>query len=41
MDEAQLVDGLDGEHYLRDVESGDILGEDLVLDEHRHEVAAG
>lgn len=41
MDEAQLVDRLDGEDDLGDVEAGDVLREDLVLDEHCHQVTAG
>lgn len=38
MDEAQLVNGLDGESNLGHVEASNILGEDLVLDEHRHKI---
>ena len=41
VDEAELVDGLDGEDALGHVEARDVLGERVVLDEHRHEVAAG
>lgn len=41
MDEAGLVDGVDGEDALGNVETGRVLGEGVVLDEQRHHVAAG
>jgi hypothetical protein len=41
MDEPKLVDRFYGQCYFRHVESRDVLGEDLVLDEHRHQVSAG
>lgn len=39
VDEPELVDSFDGEDTLCDVESSDILGECIIFDEHRHEVA--
>lgn len=41
VDEAQLVDSLDGQDDLGDVEAGNVFGEDLVLDEHGHQVSTG
>lgn len=41
MDEAELVNGLDGEHTLGHVEARDVLAEGVVLDQHRHEVSSG
>lgn len=41
VDEAHLVNALDGEHELGDVEARHRLGEDAEADEHTHEVAAG
>lgn len=41
VDEAQLVDGFNGENTLCDVETSDIFREGVVLDQHRHEVASG
>lgn len=40
MDKAQLVDGLDGENDLCNVEASDVLGKDLILNEHSHEIAS-
>jgi len=40
MDEAQLVHRLDGQRDLSHVKARDVFGEDLVLDEHGHEIAA-
>ena len=39
MDETQLVNRFDGKDNLRDVEPRDVLGEDLILDKHRHQVS--
>ena len=41
MDEAQLVYRLYGEDNFCHVEACDILGEDLILDEHGHQVTTG
>lgn len=41
MDETELVDGFDGQDNLRHVEASDVLAEDLVLDEHCHQVTTG
>ena len=41
MNEPQLVHRFNGQHYLGDVEAGDVLGENLVLDQHGHEIATG
>lgn len=41
MYEAQFVYRLNGQDDLSHVESRDILAEDLVLDEHRHQVTTG
>ena len=41
MDEAKFVDGFDSEDTLRDVETGNVLRERVVLDQHRHEIASG
>ena len=41
MDEAELVDRLERQDALGDVEARDVLGERVVLDQHRHQVAAG
>ena len=41
MDEAQLVYSLDGKNDFCHVESGDILAEDLILDEHCHQITTG
>ena len=38
VDEAQLVNDLNGKDDLGHVKPGDILGEDLILDQHRHEI---
>lgn len=40
MDEAQLMDCFDSQHNLGNIEPGDILREDLVLDQHGHEISA-
>lgn len=39
MDEAKLVDGLNGKGNLGHVETGDVLGKNFVFDEHGHEIA--
>lgn len=41
MDEAQLVDSLNGERYFGHVETRYVFGENLVLDQHRHEITTG
>lgn len=41
MYEAKFVHGLDGQCDLRHVEPCDILTEDLVLDQHGHEITTG
>jgi hypothetical protein len=41
MNEAEFVDGLDGERDFRHVEASDILCEDFVLDEHGHQITTG
>ena len=41
VDEAHLVDGLDGTDELCDVEEGEVLGERAQLDEEAHHVASG
>lgn len=41
MDEAELVDPFQCEHALGNVEPRHVLGEGVVFDEHRHQVAAG
>lgn len=41
VNEAKLVDGLDGEDALRHVEASDVFAEGVVFDEHRHEVSSG
>lgn len=40
MNEAESVDGLDGEDELGDVESGEVLRKLLLLDEEAHHVPA-
>ena len=39
MDEAQLVNCLNGEDNLCDIEPSDVLREDLVFDQHRHKIS--
>ena len=39
MNEAQLVHSLDGQNDFCHVESCDVLAEDLILDEHGHQVS--
>lgn len=41
MEETKLVNGLDCHHDFGHVKSGDILGKDLVFDEHCHQITAG
>jgi len=41
MYEAKLVHSFDRKHNLGHVEAGDVLCEDFVLDEHRHQVTSG
>ena len=41
MDEAQLVNSVYCEGNLSHVEACDVLGKDLVLDEHGHQVTTG
>lgn len=41
MDEAQAVDGFNGENNFCNIESCNVLREDLVFDQHGHQVAAG
>ena len=41
MDEAETVDGLDRKDAFGHIEAGHVLGEDVVLHQHGHEVAAG
>lgn len=38
MDEAKLVDGLDSEDNLSNVETSNILAENLILDKHGHQI---
>lgn len=38
MNETEFVHSLDSENNLSDIESGDVLGEDLILDEHSHQI---
>ena len=40
MYEAKLVHGLNSKRNLSHIEARDILGKDLVLDEHSHEIAS-
>ena len=40
VDVVQVVDGLDGQDGFRDVEAGHVFGEDVLLHQERHEVAA-
>jgi len=40
VNEAEVMDSLDGEDTLSHVEAGDILREGVVLDEHGHEITA-
>ena len=40
MDEAKLVDRFDCKNTLCDVETGDVFGERVILDQHRHEIAS-
>lgn len=39
VNEAQLVNGIDGEDNLGNIEARNILGKDLVLDQHGHQIA--
>jgi len=39
MDEAQLVHRLNSQRELRHIKSSNVLGEDLILDQHRHQIA--
>jgi hypothetical protein len=41
MDEAQLVHSLNSKNNFCHVEPGDILAEDLILDEHCHQITTG
>lgn len=41
MYEAELVNSLNGERDLGHVEASDVLCEDLILDEHGHQVTTG
>lgn len=41
VDETKLMDGFYSKGDLGHVEAGDVLGENLVLNEHGHEVTAG
>jgi hypothetical protein len=41
MDEAQLVHSLNGKNNFGHVEAGNILAEDLILDEHCHQITTG
>jgi hypothetical protein len=40
MDEAKFMDCLNSQYALSHIETGNILGEDLVLDQHGHQVAS-
>lgn len=40
MDIAQLVHSVNGQHNFGNVETGDVFGEDFVLDQHGHEITA-
>lgn len=40
MDEAKLVNSLNSQGELCHVEAGNVFGEDLIFDEHRHQVSA-
>lgn len=39
VDKTEFVYSLDGKNNLCDVEARDILGEDFILDQHRHQIA--
>jgi hypothetical protein len=41
VDEAELVDSLNGECDLGHVEASDVLGEDFIFDEHGHQITSG
>jgi hypothetical protein len=41
MDEAKVMDGLNGEDALGHVEPGDVFAKGIVLDEHGHKIATG
>jgi hypothetical protein len=41
MDEAEFVNRLNGKRDFGHVETGDVLGEDFILDEHGHQVTTG
>ncbi len=41
MDEAQFMHGFNGERDLSHVETGDVLGENLIFDQHGHQVTTG
>lgn len=41
MNEAELVDCLKSERDFGHVETSDVFGEDLVLDEHSHQISTG
>ena len=41
MNEAKLMNGLNGQNALRNIESGNVFGESVVFDKHGHEVASG
>lgn len=41
MDEAQLVHSFNSKNDFGHVEAGDIFAEDLILDEHRHQITTG
>ena len=40
MDETKVMHGLDRKNALCDVEPGHVLGEGIVLDQHRHQVSS-
>lgn len=41
VNEAKLMDSLDGKNTLGDVEARDIFREGVILDQHGHEIASG
>lgn len=41
MDEAELVDGLDGHDNLCHIKSSNVFREDFILDQHGHQVTTG
>ena len=40
VNETKLMNSLDSKNTLRDVETSNVFGEGVVLDQHRHEIAS-